>query len=268
MEASAQFRQPNRFSDRILMAEDIYSDGAYHAARVGGVEARSHFQAIFAATTGELAGHEALLRASMPDGVALSPQSAFHIARSEDRLVDLDRTSRTLHLMNYLRYPIPDGLLLFLNVNPGLVTEVSDHGHISELVSEKYGFAKNRIVIEIIENAATSNTLLERATRNYRRRGFQVAIDDFGSENSNFDRLWRLEPDIVKLDGRLFRDLSANPRATRIVTKVIEIIHEIGARAIIEGIETEVQANLAVEAGADMLQGYYFDRPAKLPRQI
>lgn len=250
------------------IAYSFFADGAFHAARVGGLEVRSHFQAIIEAKSLGIAGHEALLRANLAEGETLSPQAAFHVARYEDRLVELDRVSRTLHVMNYLGYPVPDDTLLFLNVNPGLVTTVSDHGEISALAAERSGFPRERIVIEIVENAATSNKLLERAVWNYRQRGFLVAIDDFGAEHSNLDRLWRLKPDLVKVDGGLFRDMSTNDSAAAILTKLIDIIHEVDARAVIEGIETAAQAHLAIGAGADLLQGYFFDKPSRLPRQI
>lgn len=250
------------------VTEGIFSDGAFRAARIGGLEVRSHFQAVFDAKTLAVVGHEALLRANFAGGEHLSPPAAFHVARYENKLVELDRISRTLHLMNYLSYPVPETTLLFLNINPGLVSAVSDHGEISALAAERYGFPRERIVIEVVENAATSNALLERAVKNYRQRGFLVAIDDFGSEHSNLDRLWRLKPDLVKIDGRLFRDMSTADAAPGILAKLIDIVHEVEARALIEGIETAAQARLATGAGADFLQGYFFDKPSLLPRQI
>lgn len=103
---------------------------------------------------------------------------------------------------------------------------------------------------------------LQGAISVYRSRGFRVAIDDFGCQHSNFDRLWRLTPDIVKLDRSLIVQVTKNSRARRILPKIIQIIHDSGAQVVVEGIEIPEQHALARDAGADLLQGYFYARPS------
>jgi len=117
-------------------------------------------------------------------------------------------------------------------------------------------------VLEIMENAVEADQQLLEAVDNYRDRGFQVAIDNFGSRHSNLDCLWRLSPSFVKLDLSIIHQAQTDAKIRRVLPKLIEIIQALGAQAIIEGIENEVQLDIALDAGGKLLQGYFLGRPA------
>jgi EAL domain-containing protein (putative c-di-GMP-specific phosphodiesterase class I) len=68
---------------------------------------------------------------------------------------------------------------------------------------------------------------------------------------------------VVKLDRTLILQAMSNPMARRILPKVIDIIHELGAVVVCEGIETEDQFKLARESGADLLQGFLLAVPSE-----
>jgi len=104
----------------------------------------------------------------------------------------------------------------------------------------------------------------KQAILGYRRRGFRVAIDDFGAQDSNFDRLWRLTPDVVKIDRTLVVEAVRNPRARRVLPRIVDIIHQLGATVVCEGIETCLQDALARDSGADLVQGFLYGKPASL----
>lgn len=69
----------------------------------------------------------------------------------------------------------------------------------------------------------------------------------------------------MKLDGGLFRNMLENPKALRILEKQISIFHDIGAKVVIEGVETASAMRAALNAGADMLQGFHFGQPTIAP---
>lgn len=71
-----------------------------------------------------------------------------------------------------------------------------------------------------------------------------------------------MTPDIVKLDRSLIVQGTTNERARRILPKLVEIIHELGAQVVCEGVENLDQHRLAVDAGADLVQGYYDAQPS------
>jgi EAL domain-containing protein (putative c-di-GMP-specific phosphodiesterase class I) len=81
------------------------------------------------------------------------------------------------------------------------------------------------VVLEIVESLVADSTHLIEALESYQKLGYRIAIDDFGSRESNFDRLWNLSPDIVKLDRSLVVQSVVNTRARRVLPKLVEIIH-------------------------------------------
>jgi EAL domain-containing protein (putative c-di-GMP-specific phosphodiesterase class I) len=152
--------------------------------------------------------------------------------------------------------------LLFLNVHPELLVAVNAHGKVFEQVLHQHDVATHEVVIEIHESAVSEEKLLADAIANYRERGYKIAIDDFGKEHSNLERLWTLAPEYVKLDGGIIQQAEHNPRLQRILPKLVEIIRELDAEVIIEGVETETQLELAQHAGINLVQGYLLGRPA------
>jgi EAL domain-containing protein (putative c-di-GMP-specific phosphodiesterase class I) len=219
------------------------------------------FQPIVDLNKNEPLGHEALLRAIDQKGNTIAPPAAFRQAEVAERLVKFDRVCRTLHTLNFLNMGKSSGLL-FLNVHPELLVAVNAHGKVFEQVLHQHDVATNEVVIEIHESAVSEEKLLAAAIANYRERGYKIAIDDFGKEHSNLERLWTLAPEYVKLDCGIIQQAEFNPRLQRILPKLVEIIHELDAEVVIEGIETQSQLELAQHAGIHLAQGYLLGRPA------
>jgi hypothetical protein len=119
-----------------------------------------------------------------------------------------------------------------------------------------------RIVLEVLE---TPNGNLERLIEgiaSFRRQGFLIALDDFGAGHSNIDRVWRLQPDIIKLDRSVIAQAAREPRVARMLPRLVSLLHETGALVLVEGVETQFEALLSMECGADFVQGFYLGRPA------
>lgn len=223
----------------------------------------SAFQPVLRAD-GKVAGREALLRASTHGLGELAPDAAFNNALRARRLVQFDRLVRTIHLLNHSNN-FDEHELLFLNVHPQLLTSVSDHGRTFEQILHYYSVPTSRVVIELKEFAAEDNVRLGEAINNYRSLGYKIAVDNFGATYSslgeavnlqpdNLDRVLKLQPDIVKLDGTLLR-------AADVVNGLVSTFHRAGIQVIATGIETPEHLGIARNAGADLLQGYYLGRP-------
>ena len=230
-------------------------------SRFIGLRLRSEFQPIFdTSLSNGLLGYEALLRPST--GIEdVSPRFAFNIADHEGKLVKLDRIARTLHMINYLTLPEKRGLL-FLNVHPNLLTSVTTHGKVFEQILHRHSVPTRQVVIEIHESDSVSDGALKEAITNYRDCGYTIAIDDFGGKQCNLDRLWTLPPHFVKFDRTLIQQAQRDNKFRRALPKLIEVMHAFGAQTIIQGIENEIQLDIALDAGAKLLQGYYLGRPA------
>jgi len=100
----------------------------------------------------------------------------------------------------------------------------------------------------------------------YRGLGAGIAMDDFGLGRSNFDRIVALRPDIVKVDRSILTRAVGETRSRRMLPSIVELLHDAGAQVAIEGIESAAEALVAIESGADHLQGFHLAAPsAQLP---
>ncbi|SMC26650.1 EAL domain, c-di-GMP-specific phosphodiesterase class I (or its enzymatically inactive variant) [Andreprevotia lacus DSM 23236] len=225
-----------------------------------GLNLASVFQPIFNAA-GQVVAQEALLRATAR-GRPLPPMQAFASAASQ-QLVAFDRLCRTLHLLNYATFQHGD-TRLFLNVHPQLLVQVeSRHGEAFGRILDSLAWSPERVVLEITEDAIPDSRVgqVRAAIESYRARGYGIAIDDFGSRHANLDRLWTFEPTIVKVDRELIARAEHSAPLRRALPKLVELLHELEAEVIVEGIETSTQHQLALDAGADAVQGFHLGEP-------
>lgn len=260
--------QPYRYLRLLLrnyLLVDLDEHSLIETAREGlvcnftGMHLSSAFQPIYR-IDGKIAGREALLRASMPDHGELTPDAAFADAVKASRLVLFDRLVRTIHLLNHSSH-FDSHELLFLNVHPRLLTTVSNHGRTFEQILHYYSVDTARVVIEVRESDVKESDYLEEAISNYRSLGYGIAIDNFGTAQSSLERIFRLQPEIVKLDGSLIRATEYTPSLSAITADLVEKFHGAGIQVAVTGIETPTQLQVARRLGADLLQGYHLGMP-------
>jgi EAL domain-containing protein (putative c-di-GMP-specific phosphodiesterase class I) len=225
-----------------------------------GVQLNTAFQPIYDSEAGDLFGHEALLRPSLGGELVSTPEFAFTYAEQAGKLVEFDRVSRTLHVLNFRQIYAENGLL-FLNVHPKLLISVNEHGKVFERILHANSVPTDRVVIEIHEGLVEQDKQLTEAIDNYRDRGYRIAIDRFGSGQSHIDRLWKFSPDFVKLDLNLIQKAESNERVRKILPGLVKMISDLGAQAVITGIETQTQLNIAIETGSTLFQGYFLAKP-------
>ena len=240
-----------------LQFDDQGAFGSYRGMRM-----YSAFQAVFSSDTLRPVAYEALLRARDEENNAIPPEEAFKVPVTPEEATYFDRLCRMVHALNFFNQSGAVGDL-FLNVSGRHLLSVDGgHGRTFETLLKHCGLKPTQIVLEILESRVDDLPRLQDAVDAYRSRGFRVAIDDFGCQHSNFDRLWRLTPDIVKLDRSLIVQASEDKRVRRILPKIVGIIHDLGAQVVVEGIETLDQHVLALDAGTDLMQGFYYARPS------
>ena len=221
----------------------------------------SEFQSIYSLSHRKPIGYEGLLRIRDRRQKRIDPTTFFNNFTGEGDKVRIDRLSRTLHTQNF-KIAGGDGAWLFLNIHPDVILNGPKYGSFFARCLETSGISASDIVIEILENSIDDQQLLNDAVQYYRDMGCKIAIDDFGAMASNIDRLWSLEPDIVKLDRSLAAELE-KPSVRRLLPSLVSMLHECGSLVLMEGIETEEQALAAIDTGVDFVQGYYFSQPCK-----
>ncbi len=119
------------------------------------------------------------------------------------------------------------------------------------------GIDPKRVVIEITETKGDLNILKEIVDR-YHQAGLMVAIDDFGAGASQIDRVEALQPDIVKLDMKLFKKASRGGKSADVALSVSSIADRVGCHIVCEGVETEEEFHFGIECGSNHIQGYIF----------
>lgn len=237
-----------------------------YCARFEGLLLTSAFQPVFSVAHGRPAGHEGLVRAFSPDGQPVSPAALFSSAeRGRAGIRHLDQTCQALHLQNAGLAGTSAGWA-FLNIHADVVQDADRFERDFEALLSCSGLSPCRLVVELLEDAIEDGACLERAVTFLRDIGCLVAVDDFGAGHSNFDRIWRIRPDIVKLDRNLIRETDTNAEARRILPGLVSLIHEAGALVVAEGIETAHQALVAMESNVDFVQGFRFGRPVAAGR--
>lgn len=218
------------------------------------------FQPFIDTATGLIAGVEALGRLRQPDGSLQSVGPLFlDSSVSPTTLRRLDRQLREDALQRL--HEAPPEWFLSLNISPRWISRLRPGQPLPSLKQlQRSGIPAERIVFEITELGGASQRLADVVAR-YREAGARIAIDDFGAGYSQLDRVLALQPDILKLDMRLFQAAARGGPSGEVVKALAQMAEKTGCWIIAEGVETEAELDFALECGARYVQGYLFAAP-------
>ena len=198
--------------------------------------------------------YEALMRSREPG--FQSPMPMIEYAERSGRMPELGRAVR--ELCADAAANIPRGKALFVNVHAQDLFDAELFSSSSPLAS----YADN-VVLEITERGAIDEVGdIAARMRRLRSLGFRLAIDDLGAGYAGLSSIATLEPDFVKLDMSLTRDLASSPIRQRLVASMVDACRDTGMRLVAEGVETVHELAKLSELGCDLLQGYHFARPS------
>jgi EAL domain-containing protein (putative c-di-GMP-specific phosphodiesterase class I) len=237
---------------------ECYYRGNY-AASFQDYKVYSAFQPIYNFSRGSKIGVEALARSIDSRSKDISPISLFSNLSNSD-LVALEQILHRVHLDNFNRLALSDSLL-FLNVNPATLGDVDSYiYHFRHMLALTF-FPAERIVIEVLETAFDNDARLDHTIRRLKDLGCKIAIDDFGAGHSNLERVWRVEPDIVKIDRSMIIKAVKDPTNRIMLRTIVDFLHGKGCIVLAEGIETRAEAMTALEAEMDLAQGHMLAPP-------
>jgi EAL domain-containing protein (putative c-di-GMP-specific phosphodiesterase class I) len=152
---------------------------------------------------------------------------------------------------------------LFLNLHP---KDLVDPG-LLDPNSVIYRCAPN-IVLEITERAALDRVgELRRRIALLRDAGYRIAIDDLGAGYAGLNSFAALEPEFVKFDMALVRNIDQSDVKQRLVRMMSSLCHDLGMKLVAEGVESAAERDAVIELGCDLLQGFRFGRPNATPTQ-
>ncbi|MBF0214249.1 MAG: EAL domain-containing protein [Magnetococcales bacterium] len=222
----------------------------------------SAFQPIFGLAHRGVVGHEALLRVHDRNGRPVSPLDFFALAQNPTASLFADWLTRCLHLRSFVHRDHHENGWIFLNFLPHATrTGQSNHFSFTEELLRLHQLPPNRVVVEILEKNIEDESRILEAVAHYRALGCLIAVDDFGAGQSNFDRIWKLKADIVKLDRSLVVQAAQDSQARDFLSSVSTMLHQAGKLVLLEGVETEEQTLIAMDADVDFVQGFHLARP-------
>jgi len=213
------------------------------------------YQPIVYARDSTLFAYEALMRAEEP--MLPHPGAVLEAAERAGRLLDVGRTVRgrvVIDLQTATKEP-----LFFINLHPEELRDSTLY-----LADSPFAMLAPRIVLEITERMSLDHvpTVMDRIA-SLRSLGFQIALDDLGAGYAGLTSFTQLEPEYVKLDMSLIRDVHENPTKQKIIRSMVRLCHDMGKQIIAEGVECIEERHALVELDCDLLQGYLFAKPAK-----
>ncbi len=155
------------------------------------------------------------------------------------------------------------GAFLSINFLPGAVYEPRNCIRATLAAAKSTGFPTDRLIFEVTEGEkVTDKAHLKSIIAEYRRQGFKTAIDDFGAGYAGLNLLSEFQPDIIKIDMDLTRDIHKDSIRRAIVSAVLGVCAELKLMVIAEGVETAEEMRCLRELGIIFQQGYLFARPA------
>jgi EAL domain-containing protein (putative c-di-GMP-specific phosphodiesterase class I) len=225
---------------------------------IGGGGVRTVFHPIVRLADEEIIGHEALTRP--PGGLSFdSVEELFAFAESTEMLQDFERLCRRTAIASAADLVHPG--LLFLNASPGAVEDPEWAGTAMESALAQSGFKPKDVVIEITERVAiTRLDTFQRALRTFKDRGYQVAVDDMGAGYSSLQSLASIQPDFLKFDVSLVRDIDRSSIKRSLLDSLRQLATKIDARVIAEGVERVEEMATLLDLGIELAQGYHFHR--------
>jgi len=209
------------------------------------------YQPIYHLADDSLAGLEALTRFSaLP---ARSPDQWFAEA-SEVGLGEELEFATAQSALTALG-SLPPGVFLSINLSPSSILS----RRFSELLET---VPLERVVIELTEQSAVSDYIgTSRALKPLRERGLRLAVDDVGAGHSSFRHVVDLQPDVIKLDMSLTRDIHRDEARVALAKALTSFGREVGCEILAEGVETEDELATLRQIGVTKVQGYLVGRP-------
>ena len=225
-----------------------------------------YYQPIVRTLTEQVAGVEALVRWMDADGNMISPGRFLSALEQADKIYDLDCAVLD-EICRMLRERMKAGkpvVPVSINLSWRDFSRGDALGFFEQTLAE-YDIPRKLIRIELGERALVEDAEeLKTAMEHFRAKGYQVWLDDFGSEYSSLHTLKDFDVDVIKLDMRF---LSAfTEKAKKIVTAVVNMAKTIGVRTLAEGAERAEHVLFLHELGCEMVQGYYYGSPMPIAK--
>lgn len=222
-----------------------------------------YYQAVVRVMTGEVSGYEALARWVDPEIGRISPADFVPILEKYQLVKKLD-TYIIDAVCRDLREKLDAGILV-VPVSVNLSQQDFFGKDVVEEVDEiinKYNLSSNMFHVEVTESIfATDPERIGDCINRFRKLGYQVWLDDFGSGYSSLNMLKDYKFDCIKLDMLFMRGFEENHETRVILQSMINMAKNLGIQTVAEGVETQKAADFLRKIGCENIQGFLFSHP-------
>ncbi|MFW6280913.1 MAG: EAL domain-containing protein, partial [Halanaerobium sp.] len=222
-----------------------------------------YYQPYYNGHTQSLYGLEALIRWQDPDKGLMSPAEFIPILEEshlikKTGLIVIQKVVESLEKWTALGYKV---VPVSINLS---VKQLEDNSHLEDIfkIIEKSEINNSLINFEITETSAMNNVNHSLEIMNeMKKRGFKIAIDDFGKGYSSFNYLQQFPIDYLKIDISFIRNMTLSSEGENIVEAIINLAHILNLETIAEGVEKENELENLNKLNNDYIQGYYLNPP-------
>ena len=161
---------------------------------------------------------------------------------------------------------LQDGALLFMNVEPDSIYDPQFRSEKTLRLLQQASLTPEQVVLEMTEHSAVRDFTAFRQTLTYfRSLGFRLAIDDMGSGYSALISVAEIQPEFLKIDMSLIREIHCRPLKRELVETITKFSRRAGIQVVAEGIELPEELSALRDIGVTLGQGFLFARPSAPP---
>ncbi|MFA9373054.1 MAG: EAL domain-containing protein [Poseidonibacter sp.] len=224
---------------------------------------RPFFQGIVDLQTKEPVKYEALVRLIDTDGRAISPYFFLELTKKSK----LYSKITNIVIKKSIEFIRQNNISVSINLSFQDINNASTLTFISLLLQTNKDIA-HLITFEILESEEVQNyESIFKFAELTKEFGCKLAIDDFGSGYSNFTQLFKMKPDILKLDGSLIKDIHINDNSKHTVEAMIFLAKKSNIQTVAEFVDNEIIDKMITELGIDYGQGFYYSEPKDLLKE-
>jgi diguanylate cyclase (GGDEF)-like protein/PAS domain S-box-containing protein len=227
-------------------------------------ELEMYYQPQIDVSTGRIVAAEALMRWNNPERGFLTPGDFLPAAEESGLMIPisdwmLETICRDLLELNAT---VIEPINVSINLSPQYLDRGNFVGKLKSTLN-RYDISPHQIEVEVTENIFIRNP--EHAVEQFillGQLGVSIAIDDFGTGYSSLSYLQRFAIHTLKIDQSFVKEIHWETTHSPIIMAIISIAKGLGLNVIAEGVETDIQARYLERAGCNIMQGYFYHRPA------
>ena len=221
-----------------------------------------YFQPIMRSEGGNLFAAETLLRFHMSEQEMVSPVEFIPVLEESGLIIPVGKwiLKNALLMCKKCQSVKPD---FKISINISYI-QILKSQILEEIIHsiEETEVEPSSVITELTESGGVGNTvMIQELWDKLKEYGVYIALDDFGTGYSNLQNIGNMTPHIVKLDRSFTIKALQHDYENRLMLCIIQMVHSIGLKICVEGVETKEELDQILTLGPDFIQGFYYGKP-------